>query len=294
MKISIIIPVYNGAQFIEKRFKEIESYHNPEAEFIFVNDGSTDDSLRLLWKYRDKTSQDIVILSMLENQGCLKAIRLGLDIASHDSVLTIDIDDPFSFSYLEGLAFDLEAQPPHTMITIPKQLFVNGKPNGQVWRIPQYDKPEQYIVSLFINHSGLIALNNTIHDRKMMIKACDEAIKLLEVIGVERMDYGEDTLRASIMIHQGLVSKILPSRTYSVPYTFDNSESQSKDNDKKMRDKPVMVAYAYYCVYSEIDEEMRNRFADICRNKYGDRADWFAGEVERYVEKMRVYYKQLS
>ena len=231
----------------------------------------------------------------------MKAIKFGLEYARTNSVLTCDIDDPFSFDYLENLQSDLNKQPAKTMITIPKQLFVDGKPNGQIWHIPKYEKPEQYIVAMFINHSGFIALNNTIHKRYTLLTACNEALALLKAIGVDRMDYGEDSLRASIMIQIGLISKIIPSRTYSVPYTYDNPDSQSKDDAKRMKDLPILIAYAHYYIYSQYskkDIELKSSFKDenkqVCNDKYGDKSEWFMAKVEEYVERITAYYKQLT
>jgi len=301
MKISIIIPVYNGANFIKQRFAELTNYNNDEAEVIFINDGSTDESLSILNKCKStfKGNAKIMVVNIQHNSGCLYAIKFGVELAKYDDILTTDIDDPFSFSYLESLKFELEGSVAKTLITIPKQLFVDGKPNGVVWHVPEYPNPEQYIVSLFVNHSGLVALNNTILKRENIIEARGEAIELLKSIGVSRMDYGEDSLTANILIHNGLVKHIVPSKSYTVPYTYDNNQSQSKDDSKIKRDRPLLIAHAYYCIYSQYDDddiELKNdfkqSFKEICQNKYSDSAEWFMKEVEMYVEKIIAFYNK--
>ena len=298
MKISIIIPVYNGANHILKRIHELMLYKNKEAEFIFVNDGSTDRTLELLFGLKkDCKHLDVSVVSYLENKGQLYARKFGVELAKYSDILMTDIDDPFSFSYLEGLKFDLDSKLPDTMITIPKQIFVNGKPNGVVWNIPQYLNPEQYVVSQFVNHSGLVAINNTILKKEMVIKAITEVQKMLEGIGVKRLDYAEDSLTANIMIQEGLVKYIFPSTVYSVPYTLDNQNSISKDRSKTMRDMPVLIANAYYQIFSQYEKEdvelkdrMRQTHEDICKLKYGDDAKKFMQDVDKYVARMVKYY----
>jgi len=299
MKISIIIPVYNGSEYIEQRFKELMIYNNKEAEIIFVDDGSTDKSFAMMNRCKNESNNNINVVTYGENRGQMYARKFGIDLAKYDDILMTDIDDPFSFSYLEGLKFDLDAQPEKTMITIPKQLFVKGKPNGQIWNIPQYETAEQYIVSQFINHSGLIAINNTILKKDMLVKVYDETMAMLKAIGVDRIDYAEDSLIANVMIHTGLINHIKPSRMYSVPYTFDNTGSVSKDDAKVMRDKPVLIAYAYWAIYSQYDDEdtevkkeFKTVFRDVCKNKYGDKASGFMADVKKYVERMVKYYER--
>ena len=184
------------------------------------------------------------------------------------------------------------------MTTIPKQIFVNGEPYGQVWRIPEYENPEQYIMSLLINHSGLIALNNTIHDKKMLLTAMNEVNKLLKAIGVKRMDYGEDSLTANVMIREKLVEHIKPSMTYTVPYTLDNPGSQSKDQKKRMKDLPILIAHAYYMIYSQFGEgdkiekeEFMASFKDIIDQKYGQDAGEFICKSSRHYKRIKEYYE---
>ena len=47
MKISLIIPVYNVEDFLERCLKSVENQTYKEAEVIIVNDGSTDNSYKI-------------------------------------------------------------------------------------------------------------------------------------------------------------------------------------------------------------------------------------------------------
>ena len=48
MKISIVSPVYNKGKFLEKHIDSLVNQAYADIEFIFVNDGSTDNSLEIL------------------------------------------------------------------------------------------------------------------------------------------------------------------------------------------------------------------------------------------------------
>ena len=53
MKISVIIPVYNGKQYIQRCLDSVKNQTYPDIEIIVINDGSTDGSERVLQKYVD-------------------------------------------------------------------------------------------------------------------------------------------------------------------------------------------------------------------------------------------------
>ena len=51
MKISIIIPVYNGEQYIRKCLDSVKKQTYPDIETVVINDGSTDGSEKVLKEY---------------------------------------------------------------------------------------------------------------------------------------------------------------------------------------------------------------------------------------------------
>jgi glycosyltransferase involved in cell wall biosynthesis len=71
--VSVIIPVYNSAQFLKESVESVINQTYPNIEIICVNDGSTDNSLDILKQYSDK----ITIISQ-ENRGLASALNLGI------------------------------------------------------------------------------------------------------------------------------------------------------------------------------------------------------------------------
>ena len=71
--VSIIIPVYNSAQFLKQSLESVINQTYQNIEIICVNDGSTDNSLEILQQYSDK----ITIISQ-ENYGLASALNLGI------------------------------------------------------------------------------------------------------------------------------------------------------------------------------------------------------------------------
>jgi dolichol-phosphate mannosyltransferase len=94
MKISIVAPVYNEEDCLSEFYRRtqitVNTFKN-EAEWIFVNDGSTDRSAEILSELHRKDSR-VKILSFSRNFGHQPAIKAGIDHATGDAVITIDAD----------------------------------------------------------------------------------------------------------------------------------------------------------------------------------------------------------
>ena len=107
--ISIIIPVYNAAKFLERSLGSVlkQSYRN--LEIITVDDGSTDDSLKLLNSFAASDSRVKVIHK--ENGGSSSARNAGLKIATGEYIGFIDADDYIEYDMYENLARLLDEDP---------------------------------------------------------------------------------------------------------------------------------------------------------------------------------------
>ncbi|WP_243556899.1 glycosyltransferase [Priestia megaterium] len=79
VKVSVVIPVYNAEKYITECIESLLNQTLKQCEFIFVNDGSKDNSLQIIENYRKKDNR--VKLINQENQGVSIARNNGLEIA---------------------------------------------------------------------------------------------------------------------------------------------------------------------------------------------------------------------
>ena len=93
VKISIIMPVYNGAEFLVNSIKSVDDQTLKDVELICVNDGSTDNSLDLLNDLSGKYS--FIKVFSQENQGSGKARNYGIENAKGEYIAFLDADDIF-------------------------------------------------------------------------------------------------------------------------------------------------------------------------------------------------------
>ena len=92
IKFTIIIPVYNVEKYLEECLESIYKIKLDNKEIILVNDGSTDNSLKILEKYKEKYPYQTKLITQ-ENQGLSEARNTGIRNASGEYILFIDSDD---------------------------------------------------------------------------------------------------------------------------------------------------------------------------------------------------------
>jgi len=92
--VSFIVPVFNEEESIRNFYKELRQELKKtgnDFEIVFVDDGSTDDSLRMLKEFENK-DKDVRIFSFRKNQGKAEALTLGFQKARGDLIVTLDAD----------------------------------------------------------------------------------------------------------------------------------------------------------------------------------------------------------
>lgn len=102
-KISIVISVYNEEDNIFKLYEELEKTRNNNYayEIIFVNDGSSDDSVSKIKNLCN--NNNVKLLNFTRNYGHEIAMSAGMDIATGDAVVFMDADLQHPPSLIENM-----------------------------------------------------------------------------------------------------------------------------------------------------------------------------------------------
>lgn len=130
--ISIVAPCFNETATIEFFFSEMcKNLDNQDfrVEFIFVDDGSVDDTRMKLTDLADK-SENVTAISLSRNFGKEAALTAGLDHAKGDAVIVIDVDlqdppeliDAFVRKWREGYDVVYGQRDDRTSDTVAKRL----------------------------------------------------------------------------------------------------------------------------------------------------------------------------
>lgn len=122
--ISVILPVYNAAEYVEEAIKSILDQTYPNFELIILNDGSTDNSIDKIKLFKDSR---IRLINDPQNRGLVYRLNQGLDLARGTYIARMDADDysvPIRFE--KQVAF-LEAHPEIGVLSSWFEVMENAK-----------------------------------------------------------------------------------------------------------------------------------------------------------------------
>ncbi|MCL6258252.1 glycosyltransferase family 2 protein [Aquiflexum sp. TKW24L] len=109
-KVSIVIPVYNQANFLTETFDSVIKSTFKEIEIIIVDDGSVDDSAKIALQFMQNYPEKVTVINQ-ENAGPAKARNEGIKKAIGKYILPLDGDDLISSTYIENAVKVLDQNP---------------------------------------------------------------------------------------------------------------------------------------------------------------------------------------
>ena len=133
IKISIIVAIYNVDKYIEKCIESIQKQSLKDIQIILVDDGSTDNSLKICRKFAEKDTR-IEILHQ-ENKGLVAARKSGLAAARGTYVGYVDGDD-FAESDMYEKMYQMIEKEGADILAVGYQRDFNGKLNTVTNEIP--------------------------------------------------------------------------------------------------------------------------------------------------------------
>lgn len=101
MKVTIIVPVYNTEKELKSTLASLINQTYSDIEILIINDGSTDNSEKIIYEYKEKT--DKIVYIKKENTGIADTRNLGISKATGDYILFVDSDDYISVELIEKL-----------------------------------------------------------------------------------------------------------------------------------------------------------------------------------------------
>ena len=133
--VSIIVPCYNHAVFLEETLQSaLNSTYSP-IEILIVNDGSTDNSEEIALKYAQKYSNITYIYQ--SNKGPAAARNNGIGRATGKYILPLDADDLISTDYIEKAVAVLDQRKEVILVYCMAEFF--GEKQGK-WNLPTFSR----------------------------------------------------------------------------------------------------------------------------------------------------------
>ena len=114
IKISVIVPVYNQEKFLGRCIRSLlsQQYNKNNYEIIIVNDGSTDNTPKVINKYANQ----LEILNNKDNLGLPQSLNIGINYASGSFIIRVDSDDYVNNKFLLYLSDFLIENPEYDAV----------------------------------------------------------------------------------------------------------------------------------------------------------------------------------
>ncbi len=165
-KLSVIIPVYNQENFIENSFKSIEKLYHKDIEFIFVDDGSTDNTKNIIKKLiLSKKKLNIKFYKLKKNSGPGIARNFAINKSTGNHLLFLDSDDCLVKKNLFDVIKKISKKNNYDMI------FINyfKKKNLQI-NLCKKKLPIKSIVKLFLRTELEMCSNFYLFNKNFLLK----------------------------------------------------------------------------------------------------------------------------
>ncbi|PTJ22085.1 hypothetical protein BU035_13275 [Staphylococcus simulans] len=237
--ISIVIPVFNAAQYIEKTLDSVISQtFEGSMELILINDGSSDNSCEVMERYLENVNKDNFnyrIINDGENRGQGSRRNLGIELAQGESILFLDADD-FLVPDALKVAYEKLTSSKQTSFVIFEWAFYYPE-TGDVKYINK-EKYNKYDELLKDECELLLATNNYFTVNKLYRKS---------FLDEHNIRYGEGYLYEDFEFYVKCAIKavnipVVPNILYKVR-VHENSSTKLNSNSLKHRDS-FLIAVA--------------------------------------------------
>jgi len=134
--VSIVVPVYNAARFMDDTIQSVLNQTYQNWELLLVDDCSSDDSVQIIKKYQKKDER-IKLFELSKNSGAAIARNTGIDNSKGRYLAFLDADDLWIKNKLELQVTFMQEKNAAFSFTGYEFADENGKPNGKKVHVPQ-------------------------------------------------------------------------------------------------------------------------------------------------------------
>lgn len=254
VKVSIIIPVYNGELYIEKCIHSILKQKFQDYEVILIDDGSTDSSGVICQKMAKEDARIVVIHSV--NQGVSEARNLGIQSASGEFLQFIDIDDWIEETMTKSLVEAATHQDIDLVVCGYKRVTKYITRKDRMWDAPGTYRNSDYLVRILEDPTGYYygVVWNKLFRRQLII---DNAL-----LFDKSLSLGEDFVFNLEYIKHAKNIKVIEERPYIYNYsnigTLSRYKVDSFDIYKKELENRKEIYYRMCKVFEELNLQISN------------------------------------
>ena len=254
IKVSIIIPVYNGANYVAEAIESALAQTYQNKEIIVVNDGSNDDGAT---REKVKAFGDQVIYYEKENGGVSSALNLGIKKATGDYISWLSHDDLYYPNKLERQVEELKKYDDHTILYSNVDMI---DMNGKVFDTILYDhemlekKPDYALLKSLISGITLLIPKKAFEECGLFdekLRCVQDYQKWFEFLGKYKFVHMKDVLGAS-RVHPKQVTYTSPKMITEGNWLWSNMiENYPKE-------KKIEYEGSEYLFYKEMENSLQS------------------------------------
>jgi hypothetical protein len=134
--VTVITPTYNRAAFLDETIESVLTQDYPHVEYLVLDDGSTDNSAKVLEKYQGRAGMQVLFH---ENIGETLTVNKGFSLATGDIVVVVNSDDPLLPGAISEAVRFMKCHP-EVLAAYPDWIEI-GPDGGEIarMRLPYYD-----------------------------------------------------------------------------------------------------------------------------------------------------------
>ena len=285
--ISIVVPIYNAEKYLNKCLDSLINQTKKELEFILINDGSTDDSEKIITSYHDKR----IKYFKNKNQGIGKTRNFGIEKATGKYLMFLDSDDYLSEETCELLYQKAEKRQADLIVFDYSRVEKNNLNKVRISAFTPTNIKENKELLLKINlgpcnkiyKTALIKDNNikfeenlkvneflhyyTIHEKSETTVRDERVFDILKIVSMIRSYLKKD--KSMKEISDKLTVKILTNYTIQQRY----------QSDKKVAINFINKAFSY----------LKEEVPDYKKNKYYENRVFLRRTIEKSSLLTKIY-----
>lgn len=252
--VSVVVPLYNKEQWVERCIKSVLEQTYKVMEILIINDGSTDNSLKIVSKMRDNRIQII----NKPNGGVSSARNLGIENAKGIYITFIDADDTWESKHIEFLVKGFDTYQNAAILGNRLEETMESDKKNKVLNILNSKKSCNYSTEDYISWLSMnlfpIHIGSTMFKRSLLNS---EGIRFYEHIKI-----GEDI---NFMIQVSRLGECILSDYVGLLYYHD-------DNNSAMNTKRTQVeltpSYFYGMSLNTYTKEHQKKIIKFLRAEY--------------------------
>ena len=281
IKVSVILPIYNVAPYLDETFMSLLNQSLKEIEIIAVNDGSTDNSEDIIRKYQQKDTRIKYIYQA--NQGQSVARNTALLQATGQYIYMMDSDDILSNSSALELCYQYAEKNRADFIFFDGNTFSEKEVSRTSWntkRTHLLDENTKYNGAFLLN----MMLDNEKHNCVVWLLLINH--DFLKKIGLKFYPgiIHEDELFTSILALES--NSIYCLKQTLIKHRIRNASTMGKYFSKRNLD----------CYLTVIDELLKYQKSPIIHkfSRYTLSKVFYTGHIIPFKDKFSVYWRALK